>query len=272
MTLCGYQVIQVLAEGQSYLADAGHRQVVLKRLEDDCLISGGAKLHPAIRDRLQRVRELAQIQVANLYSVQRDADQADGAAYLIWEYLPGQTLTSWGGGSDVSTEQLLHCIRELIAALETLHAWGLVHGSIHGRNIFVDEMGRPRLTHISPLLYMDPHADIVALAELLYNIADLRLDAAVILRQLADYALQPGASPRSLLSRASSLLGAPSTPASFPDEPPPRRLHDRLAQVAAVIAVSAATILLCLGLHYWVQAVQVESPTPPSASAAAMQP
>ena len=270
--ICGYGIVRVLAKGQSYLAQADARQVVLKRLDVDCLISGGAKLHPAIRDRLQRVRELAQTQVANFHGVQRDADQEDGAAYLIWEYLPGLTLTSWAGRPDVSTQQLLHCTRELIATVEVLHAWGLVHGSIHGRNIFVDQMGRPRLTHISLLLYVDPQADVVALAELLYNMADSRPDAALTLRELADHALQPDASPRSLVSSASSLLAAPSITASFPEEAPPRRLHDRSVQLAAVILMSVATILLCLGLRHWVQTVQVKSPTPPSASAAAMQP
>src|SRR5687768_5806805 len=78
--LCGYPVESRLQStlasepdflGPSYLAAGpGGRGVVLKPLDRDCLLKNG--LHPSIRERLARVRELALAGVANLYGVERD--------------------------------------------------------------------------------------------------------------------------------------------------------------------------------------------------------
>src|SRR5688572_18804095 len=66
--LCGYPVVEALARGQTYLAiGPGGRGVVLKKLDPDCLL--GELLHPNVRERLSRVRELATAGVANLYGV-----------------------------------------------------------------------------------------------------------------------------------------------------------------------------------------------------------
>src|SRR5881394_1545887 len=83
----GYRVTAALLPDQSWLAEAaGGRRVVLKTLDEDCLWKG--QLHPNIRDRLGRVRELAHVGVANLYGVEREA----GLTYLVWEYVEGRTL------------------------------------------------------------------------------------------------------------------------------------------------------------------------------------
>src|SRR5947209_12714971 len=83
----GYGVERTLVPGQSWLACApGGRRVVLKALDEDCLWKG--QLHPNIRDRLARVRELAHAGVANLYGVERDGP----LTYLVWEHVPGDTL------------------------------------------------------------------------------------------------------------------------------------------------------------------------------------
>src|SRR5437879_4393022 len=90
----GYEILSELSLGQSYLAVApGSRVVVLKMLDRDCLLRGGAnpRLHPSIRDRLGRVRELAHGRIANLHGVEHDS----GLVYLVWEYVAGQTLEEW---------------------------------------------------------------------------------------------------------------------------------------------------------------------------------
>src|SRR5687767_13638500 len=78
--LCGYPVDSALSpSGSTFLAiGPGGRGVVLKKMDDDCLLRG--QLHPSIRERLGRVRELAHGGVANLYGVARDGAAADGAA------------------------------------------------------------------------------------------------------------------------------------------------------------------------------------------------
>ena len=89
--VCGYRVRGVLTEGVSFLAEGeGGRLVVLKRVDDDCMLGKG--LHPSIVDRLGRVREVAHPGVANLIGVEkgRQGDketrsQGDGDAWMVWE-------------------------------------------------------------------------------------------------------------------------------------------------------------------------------------------
>src|SRR5687767_16037968 len=82
--ICGYPVDSALSAGgedglpPSYFAiGPGGRGVVLKPLEGDCVLKGKATLHPSIKERLSRVRELALAGVANLYGVERDRASSD---------------------------------------------------------------------------------------------------------------------------------------------------------------------------------------------------
>lgn len=150
----GYRLTQELIAGHSYRAIApGERSVVIKLLESDLIVRG--QLHPHVRDRLSRVREIAHLGVVNLYGAERDA----GHAYTVWEYIPGQSLAEWCEQANRSPRELLLIARELVLAVESLHARGIVHGAIHSKNVIVDSNGRVRLTHISPYLYTDPQVD-----------------------------------------------------------------------------------------------------------------
>lgn len=165
--LGAYVIVQMLAGGNSCLCfSPGGRQVVLKRLEADCLQRD--QLHPSIKERLQRVRELAQKHVATLQTVER----IDGSAYLVWEYVEGQTFDEYAALPRRTPMQLAQLSRELLLCIESLHGQGIVHGAIHGRNVMVDSTGRILLTHISPLLYTDPSDDAEAAIRLLRETAD----------------------------------------------------------------------------------------------------
>src|ERR1041384_4172654 len=120
----GYRILRTLSAGHSFLAEeTGGQRVVLKVLDEDCLLRG--QLHPNIHDRLERVRELAHPKVANLHSVER----MGATAYLVWEYLEGQSLETYA--SSHLTQELLPLARQLVLAVEALHALGIVHGAIH---------------------------------------------------------------------------------------------------------------------------------------------
>jgi hypothetical protein len=138
------------------------RRVVLKRLDDDCMLDG--QLHPSIRLRLERVRELPVKCVANLIGVERDEA---GVANLVWEYLPGTPL------ADARPADWARMSREVVLAVQSLNAAGIVHGAIHARNVIVDDAkGEVWLTHVSPLLYSDPDndaADTIAMLDTLVN-------------------------------------------------------------------------------------------------------
>ncbi len=157
-----YRVERALSAGRCWLAAGSHgRRVVLKAMESDCLLKG--TLHPMIRDRLSRVRELAHLGVANLLGVERDEE----LVYCVWEYVDGATLDEYIGAAGRGPEELARIGHELVVSVETLHSLGIVHGSIHGRNVIVSEDGVVRLTHVSPLLYNDPEVDVEDVAAVL---------------------------------------------------------------------------------------------------------
>jgi len=132
----------------------GRRRVVLKPLDDDCLLDG--QVHPSIAARLTRVRELPMMNVANLRGVER----IDSQAYLVWDYVEGRPLES--SLAAMSDEQIAKTSAELRLVVEAMHSHGIVHGAIHARNVIVDDRGGVNLTDVSPLLHNDPEKDLAA--------------------------------------------------------------------------------------------------------------
>jgi hypothetical protein len=150
-----YRIARELSPGRSILAQDAHgHRLVLKRLSGDCMLAD--QLHPNIRQRLGRVRDLADLRVASLRGVER----IDGQAYLVWEYVEGEPLAEW------TSELSPALLRDVARAVESLHAHGLVHGAIHARNVILTRDRRVRLTHVSPLLYDDPRDDTIATIEM----------------------------------------------------------------------------------------------------------
>ena len=167
-SICGYAVDAALSEDAYLAIGPGGRGIVLKRMEDDCILKG--QLHPAVRDRLGRVREIAHGGVANLFGVERDA----GAAWLVWEYVEGEPFDAYAAHPDRPLRQLAVAGREVALAVDLLHAQGIVHGALHGGNVIVTPGGAARLTHVSPLLYEDPGEDAAAVTAMLESAVSLR--------------------------------------------------------------------------------------------------
>ena len=234
-SICGYPVDCALSEaGTCYLAiGPGGRGVVLKRMDDDCLLRG--QLHPSIRERLARVRELAHGGVANLYGVARDAADTDngsasehvtdagggaasapappagaaggaGDAWLIWEYVQGEPFSDYAAGPNRSLRDIAAAGREAALAVDLLHMQGIVHGALSGGNVIVLPAGGVRLTHVSPLLYSDPVPDAEALVHLLESAVAARGEAASPLGALLARARGEEAGLRTVAARLAALI------------------------------------------------------------------
>lgn len=163
--LGGYRVIRELRVGQTYLVHGcGGREVIFKRLDRDCLLGG--QLHPNIRERLSRVRELADITVANLYGVERAA----GGVWMVWEYVPGAPLEQWAVQAR-SAKDRAAILQDVHLRVRSLHAMGIVHGALHERNVIIDPRGRVRLTHVSPFLYHETDTDEQAMRQMAMDLA-----------------------------------------------------------------------------------------------------
>ena len=264
----GYEVLRELLPDSTALARApGNRMLVLKTLDPDCLLRTGAnpKLHPNIRDRLARVRELAHGRVANLYSVEHDR----GRPYLVWEYVAGQTLEEWSTGNGISQRDLLMTARELILTVEALHARGIVHGAIHGRNVIVDAAGRLKLTHVSPLLYNDPRHDLDSVAAMFRDLAAKRGESGSALENLASEAEEPDGTLRSMGTRVGLLIDLRRDEASEAVERAADARRRRRSRLAAATAVLVA-IAMSFGVKHYVRHLAPKSPVPPEAPPAAM--
>jgi hypothetical protein len=135
----------------SMIVERDGGRVVLKALEEDCLLDG--EVHPSIQLRLNRVRELPMTAVANLHGV----EVVDGRAVMVWEFVEGRTVEELLPG--MSPERRARLRDELRLVVERMHGLGIVHGGLHRRNVIVDARGRVRVTHVSALLHSDGEVD-----------------------------------------------------------------------------------------------------------------
>lgn len=259
----GHRILRPLSPDQSWLCVAGgDRMLVLKTLDEDCLWKG--QLHPNIRDRLARVRELAHSGVANLYGVERDAD----LIYMAWEYLEGDTLEERARSSRCGRRDFMVLARELVLAVEMLHARGIVHGGLKGSNVVVDRDGRLVMTHISPLLYCDPADDTRVLVALLLDLLDERGEGESALARLLKEAEGDEVSLRRLAARIGALIESRET-GETPERGRGRSIRKRSLVGAAATAVVA--VGLFFALRHYGNVHTPKPPTPPEAAPAAMK-
>ena len=204
--------------------DPAGRRWTLVRVPDDC--RHGRGLHPLIRDRLARVRDLPHPRVATLAGVVRGTGP-DGAAYLVWADVPDARPLA-----DLmpTAAQLGVLARRLATAVDLLHARGLVHGNLSAGTVLVTPGGDVWLTGVSPYLWDDPAADGWAVRDLLRPIA-----AAAGLTVPDDPTMTPG-----------DLADHWATPAEPPAPVAGRRSRARPLATAATLAVAAVTFVITM--------------------------
>jgi serine/threonine protein kinase len=250
-----YRVVRSLARQKSFVAeDEAGRRVVLKLLDPDCLLDD--QLHPSIHDRLSRVRELAQADVANLYGVERDLD----VVFMVWEYVDAVSFVEFASSPDLKNADLIKLMRELALAIESLHARGIVHGAIHDGNVFVDSDGKIRLTDISPLLYHDPAIDEQAVIELLREAARARTPMSDDIAQALE-ALDVQHTNLRELTDLLAALAKPDDPGRIAIDERPGRLRLRTIVMALVIGVVGVASIFIVRSYIL---TQIRKSVPPS--------
>ncbi len=254
-----YRIVARLGEATLHAIGAGGRAVVLKQIDPTCLL--GNQLHSQIRDRLNAIRGLAHPQVANLYAVERDGD----FVFAVWEYLDAQPFDQWAAREGREQRHVILMARELVLAVEALHALGIVHGRLHAGNIFVHD-GRIRLTHLSPLLYTDQREDAVGVIRMLRDVVRAREEEDSSLgRLLADAEAQPMS-----LAQLGNALAVLIDPRSRRPRraAPAHELTPRGRSITAAIIVAITGILIALAIWQYTTGLAPDPPMPPDLEAA----
>ena len=143
-TFAHYRVLERLGAGgmgEVYRAHDTHldRDVAIK------LLPAGMLGDEAARRRFRREAEaLSRLNHAHIATV-HDFDSADGADFLVMEYVPGPTLSERIATGPLPEREIVALAGDVASALEEAHERGIVHRDLKPANIVVTPKGRAKV-------------------------------------------------------------------------------------------------------------------------------
>ena len=136
-----YTVVRPLGRGAMgevlLVVDPQGREFALKKV--------AAISEPLLIQRFQReVRALAALRHPHLVRI-HDAGVVGQTPYLVMDHYPGGSLQDLLAEGPLDPERARTIAGKLAAALEAVHAQGLVHRDLKPENVLIDDAGEPRL-------------------------------------------------------------------------------------------------------------------------------
>ena len=135
-----YQRVRELGQGATARVDLALDQETQTLVAIKRLLAPGGRSGARMR---REFRALARLRHENVVRV-LDIGEQDGQPFIVMEYVPGQDLSAWLAGGP-SLERITRVYAELAAALDAVHAEGLIHRDLKPENVRVTPSGSVKL-------------------------------------------------------------------------------------------------------------------------------
>ncbi len=142
-TLGRFELLRVLGKGAQATVWLGYdsrleREVAVKLMKTDADSD-------SVNQWLQEARSVSRLTHPNIVPV-FEADVLDGQPYLVFEYVPGRTLTEHlRARGALPAREAVEMAIGVLDALEAAHGAGVIHRDLKPSNILVDGTGRARV-------------------------------------------------------------------------------------------------------------------------------